>query len=57
MQISRHWRIKPQRYRLEGMRFENGEITLQTRPVPMHETPRDHEVRDEQRAPQPVLAR
>ena len=57
MQISRHWRIKPQRYRLEGMRFENGEITLQTRPVPTHETPRSHEVKDTQTVPQTVLAR
>jgi hypothetical protein len=33
MQISRHWRIKPLRYRLEGVRYENGEVSLQTRPA------------------------
>lgn len=38
MQISRHWRIKSQRYRLEGVRYENGEISLQTRPAPQVET-------------------
>jgi hypothetical protein len=37
MQISRHWRIKPQRYRLEGVRYENGEISLQSRPAPQTE--------------------
>ncbi|MFO7322722.1 MAG: hypothetical protein DIU68_013405 [Chloroflexota bacterium] len=34
MQISRHWRMNSQRYRLEGMRFQNGEVCLQTRPAP-----------------------
>jgi hypothetical protein len=33
MQISRHWRLKPQRYRLEGVRYENGEVCLQERPT------------------------
>jgi hypothetical protein len=42
MQISRHWRIKPQRYRLEGVRYENGEISLSNRPAPV-ETPRKRE--------------
>ncbi len=37
MQISRHWRIKQQRYRLEGVRFQNGEISLQNRPTPNYE--------------------
>jgi len=33
MQISRHWRLNAQRYRLEGVRYENGETSLQRRPV------------------------
>ena len=33
MQISRHWRIKAKRYRLEGVRYSNGEVRLQDRPV------------------------
>lgn len=32
MQISRHWRMNPQRYRLEGIRYPNGEVSLQARP-------------------------
>ena len=34
MQISRHWRLNPQRYRLQGVRYDNGEVSLQTRPTP-----------------------
>lgn len=37
MQISRHWRIKQQRYRLEGVRFQNGEVSLQNRPAVQNE--------------------
>lgn len=33
MQISRHWRMKAQRYRLEGVRYANGEVSLQDRPT------------------------
>lgn len=33
MQISRHWRLNPQRYRLVGVRYENGSVSLQERPV------------------------
>ncbi|GAB4526664.1 MAG: hypothetical protein OHK0046_43710 [Anaerolineae bacterium] len=32
MQISRHWRMNAQRYRLEGIRFQTGEVSLQDRP-------------------------
>lgn len=32
MQISRHWRLNAQRYRLEGFRTERGELSLQDRP-------------------------
>jgi hypothetical protein len=34
MQISRHWRLNAQRYRLQGIRYENGEVSLQVRPTP-----------------------
>jgi hypothetical protein len=34
MQISRHWRLNSQRYRLQGVRYENGEVSLQARPLP-----------------------
>lgn len=33
MQISRHWRLNAQRYRLEGYRYQNGEVSLQARPI------------------------
>ena len=33
MQISRHWRLNSQRYRLEGFRNSNGEVSLQSRPT------------------------
>ena len=31
MQISRHWRMKAQRYRLEGVRYKNGRVSLSAR--------------------------
>jgi hypothetical protein len=44
MQISRHWRMNSQRYRLEGVRYENGQVSLQNRPAPTaNETPRQVE--------------
>lgn len=33
MQISRHWRMNSQRYRLAGVRYQNGQVRLQPRPV------------------------
>ena len=33
MQISRHWRLNAQRYRLEGFRNPNGQVSLQPRPT------------------------
>ena len=33
MQISRHWRLNAQRYRLEGFRNSNGQVSLQPRPA------------------------
>ncbi len=38
MQISRHWRLNAQRYRLQGVRYENGEMSLQNRPAPVSAT-------------------
>lgn len=35
MQISRHWRLNAQRYRLQGVRYENGETSLQNRRSPL----------------------
>jgi len=57
MQISRHWRIKSQRYRLEGLRYENGEISLQTRPAPAHDEPHKRETHVTQVVAQPIPAR
>jgi hypothetical protein len=37
MQISRHWRLNPQRYRLEGVRYNNGQVSLQARPAPRNQ--------------------
>lgn len=37
MQISRHWRLNAQRYRLEGVRREDGSVSLQNRVVPRAE--------------------
>jgi hypothetical protein len=31
MQISRHWRLNPQRYRLEGFRTQDGQVSIQQR--------------------------
>ncbi|MBI5669280.1 MAG: hypothetical protein HZC41_14850 [Chloroflexi bacterium] len=35
MQISRHWRLNPLRYRLQGVRYDNGTVSLQARPQPV----------------------
>ena len=37
MQISRHWRMNAQRYRLEGVRYDTGDVSLQPRPVAVEE--------------------
>jgi hypothetical protein len=37
MQISRHWRLNSQRYRLQGVRYDNGTVSLQNRPQPLAE--------------------
>ena len=41
MQISRHWRLNPLRYRLQGVRYENGTVSLQARPQPADQTLRE----------------
>lgn len=38
MQISRHWRLNAQRYRLEGTRAHNGQVRFQPRIV-VEQTP------------------
>ena len=52
MQISRHWRMNSQRYRLEGVRYQNGEVSLQVRP-----TPPSNEARSEARSEQQPMSR
>lgn len=34
MQISRHWRLNAVRYRLEGVQYNDGSVTLQKKPFP-----------------------
>ena len=57
MQISRHWRLKPQRYRLEGVRYENGEVCLQERPTAPASRERQTETPNAQRVETVVVAR
>ena len=45
MQISRHWRLNSQRYRLQGTRYENGQVSLQARPICKDERRNDVELR------------
>jgi hypothetical protein len=45
MQISRHWRLNPQRYRLQGVRYENGQVSLQPRPAPRSQKEHQTEAR------------
>lgn len=33
MQVARYWRMKKQNYRLEGVRYMNGAVSLQSRPT------------------------
>lgn len=52
MQISRHWRMNSQRYRLQGVRYQNGEVSLQARTTP----PSNEAARTEQRPQEPAVA-
>jgi hypothetical protein len=57
MQISRHWRLNSQRYRLEGYRYSDGTLSLQSRPAILieeeHQKPVD--VKHEQEEAVPVV--
>lgn len=45
MQISRHWRLNAQRYRLAAVRHPNGEVRVQPRlPQIAAETPAEQEM-------------
>jgi hypothetical protein len=46
MQISRHWRLNAQRYRLEGVRLEDGSVSLQNRVVPQEDQPETTETQN-----------
>jgi hypothetical protein len=46
MQISRHWRLNAQRYRMEGFRNANGTVSL--RPQPLIQDEKEPDSRDEQ---------
>jgi len=49
MQISRHWRMNSLRYRLQGVRYENGKVSLQARPTLLGEDKsQTQEIRPEQ---------
>jgi hypothetical protein len=41
MQISRHWRLNSQRYRLQGVRYNNGDVRLVARTLPCAEPQRE----------------
>ena len=50
MQISRHWRMNSQRYRLEGVRYTNGAVSLQARPARVEDEVEHATKRDEKSA-------
>lgn len=41
MQITRHWRMQKQRYRLQGIRYQNGQVSLQPKRVSPIEGPKN----------------
>lgn len=52
MQISRHWRMNSQRYRLQGVRYQNGEVSLQLRPtLPSTVVRREEQDREREKVP------
>ena len=51
MQISRHWRLNSQRYRLEGVRYGNGEVRLQARVLPNADQPETSKKLVQERVP------
>ena len=38
MQVPRFWRMKTQRYRLTGVRYDNGDVQVVNRPTVAEET-------------------
>lgn len=34
MQVPSYWRMKTQRYRLTGVRYDNGQVSVIERPIP-----------------------
>ena len=44
MQVSRHWRMKTQRYRLTGVRYNNGEVSMIERPIVVRNNEREAKV-------------
>ena len=55
MQISRHWRLNAQRYRLEGVRYEDGQVALQEKT--RHEQENFSELMDETVREHPVAVK
>ncbi len=43
MQISRHWRLNPQRYRLAGFRTSDGQVSIQARQQVVAQPAAEHE--------------
>jgi hypothetical protein len=56
MQISRHWRLNPQRYRLQGVRYENGQVSLQARPAPRNQKEHQSEARSQSTSENQIAA-
>ncbi len=49
MQVSRHWRMNAQRYRLEGVRYSDDTMSLQHRPMPeLAEQPEEYPAQEQQ---------
>jgi hypothetical protein len=54
MQISRHWRLNPQRYRLEGYRHADGRLSLQVRPAINNRNEQDNTEENREKIAVPV---
>lgn len=54
MQISRHWRLNAQRYRLEGVRLEDGSVSLQNRAIPQEDHSEANETQHSEKTNQRV---
>jgi len=51
MQISRHWRLNAQRYRLQGVRYGNGEVRLQAKYLGLKNPSSEQEKKPIERVP------